>query len=85
MISLQPGVIMWNIPKEIFIQLQTYLCYWNQVLFVCILSDVILPDLSFGKEEKFREPNSPPPFPTPRRKKIFIKPKTKLMGNGYLS
>lgn len=70
---------MWNIPKEIFIQFQTYLCYWNQVLFVCILSDVILPDLSFGKEEKFREPNSPS-LPHPKKKKNLYKTQNKANG-----
>lgn len=68
---------MWNVPKEIFIQLQTYLCYWNQVVFVCILSDVILPDLPFGKEEKIREPNSL--LPPPRRKSLY---KTQNKTNG---
>lgn len=64
-IFLQPGIIAWNVSKQIFIQLQTYLCYWNQVLFVCILSDIILPDLPFGRKYS----GKPILLPSARRKK----------------
>lgn len=40
MICLQPGIIAWNAPQKIFNLFQTYLCDLDQVLFVCILSDI---------------------------------------------
>lgn len=83
MICLQPGIIAWNVPRQIFILFQTYLCYLSQVLFVCTLSDIFLLDLnSVRKEEIFRKTNSPSFSP---RKKFFMKHKAKLMGNDYLT
>lgn len=71
-IFLQPGIIAWNVPKQIFIRLQTYLCYWDQVLFVCILSDIILPHLPFGIKKYSGKTILLPSAP---RKNFFIKHK----------
>lgn len=77
MICLQPGIIAWNAPQKIFNLFQTYLCDLDQVLFVCILSDIFQGKKINIQENQFSFLQS--------KKKIFMKHKAKLMGNDYLT
>lgn len=83
MICLQPGIIAWNVPKQIFILFQTYLCYLNQILFVCILSDIFVPDLTSVRKKRNIQENQFSFLQS--KKKIFMKHEAKLMGNDYLT